>query len=183
MPNSNGTAKRPRKDLILPWRRPPSGGVSEIAQKGVEVHGDHRVDKSLPSAADAVPQPVDDAVEVKFPRCNAAVCKRDASEWNLADAILAECSQTGEDGVRNGSYAKINAMREEIAQNHGIDLSFERVRKLRKVAAAFPPGRRRPAVSLESHLEAGTTEALDDVINRTPGGVAVRPHPDPRLPP
>ena len=102
--------------------------------------------------------------EIKFPRCDAAVRKTVGGEWDLADAILAECSETGEDGVRNGSYAKMEAMREEIATNHGVELSFERIRKLRKVASAFPPGRRRPAVSLEGHLEAGTPEALDAFI-------------------
>ena len=68
----------------------------------------------------------------------------------------------------NESYAKMKAMREEIAANHGIDLSFERIRKLRKVAAAFPPGRRRPAASMEAHLEAGAPEKLDALIDSAP---------------
>jgi hypothetical protein len=121
----------------------------------------------------ALPQPADDNSGVEFPRCNAAVRKMEGGEWELADAIVAECSDPGPDGVRDESYARINAMREEIAKNHGIDLSFERVRKLRKVAAAFLPGRRRPAVSLEAHVEAGSPEALDDIINRTPAGTAL----------
>jgi hypothetical protein len=112
-------------------------------------------------------------VELRFPRCDAAVRTLTHDTWELADAIVAECSEPGPNGVRNDSHAKINAMREEIARNHGIDLSFERVRKLRKVAAAFPPGRRRPAVCLEAHLEAGSPQALDDTINRTPPGVAI----------
>jgi hypothetical protein len=64
----------------------------------------------------------------------------------------------------------MKAMRQEIARNHGIDLSFERIRKLRKVATAFLPGRRRPGVSLEVHLEAGTPEALDPFIDNAPNG-------------
>ena len=96
--------------------------------------------------------------------------KTDGGEWELADAILAECCETGKDGVRNESYAKIEAMRQEIAKNHGVQLSFERIRKLRKVASAFPPGRRRPGVSLEGHLEAGTPEALDEFISSAPNG-------------
>jgi hypothetical protein len=108
--------------------------------------------------------------EVKFPRCDAAVRKMEGGEWELADAIVAECSETGDDGVRNGSYAKMEAMREEIAKNHGVALSLERVRKLRKVASAFPPGRRRPAMALDGHLEAGTPEALDAFINNAPNG-------------
>ena len=55
--------------------------------------------------------------------------------------------------MRNGSQAKMEEMKEEIAKHHGVDLSLERIRKLRKVAAAFPPGRRRPGVSVEAHLE------------------------------
>jgi hypothetical protein len=113
------------------------------------------------------------AADIKFPLCDAAVGKREGCEWALADAILAECSETGEDGGQNGSYAKMEAMREEIAKNHGVDLSFERIRKLRKVASAFPPGRRRPGVSLEGHLESGTPEALDELIKRTPKGTAL----------
>ena len=110
---------------------------------------------------------------VKFPLCDAAVRKMEGGEWDLADAILAECSETGEDGVRNGSHAKMEAMRAEIAQNHGVELSLERIRKLRKVASTFPPGRRRPAVSLEGHLEAGTPEALDALIKSAPDGTAL----------
>ena len=112
----------------------------------------------------------DGVAEVKFPRCDAAVLKRNGSEWDLADAILAECSETGDDGVRNELHALMKAMRAEIAKNRGFELSFERIRKLRKVASAFPPGRRRPAVSLEGHLEAGTPEALDGFINSAPPG-------------
>jgi hypothetical protein len=110
---------------------------------------------------------------IKFPRRDAAVGKREGFEWALADAILAECSEPGEDGVRNGSQAKMEAMQKEIAKNHGVDLSVGRIRKLRKAASTFPPGRRRPAVSLEGHLEAGTPEALDALINGAPKGTAL----------
>ncbi len=109
---------------------------------------------------------------VKFPRCDVAVRNLEKNEWALADAILAECPDPGPDGVKNNAYGVIEALREGIAKNHGVDLSFERIRKLRKVAAAFPPGRRRPAVSLEAHLEAGTPEALDKFIKLAPAGSA-----------
>ena len=108
--------------------------------------------------------------EVKFPLCDVAVRKKEGSEWELADAIVAECSEVGENGARNGSNAKMKAMREEIAKNHAVELSLERIRKLRQVASAFLPGRRRPAVSLEGHLEAGTPDALDGFITSTPNG-------------
>ena len=64
----------------------------------------------------------------------------------------------------------MEAMREEIAKNHGVELSLVRIRKLRKVASAFPPDRRRPGVSVEGHLEAGTPEALDELIESAPEG-------------
>ena len=111
--------------------------------------------------------------DIKFPLCDAAVRKTESGEWDLADAILAECSGPGENGVRNGSQAKMKEMREEIAKNHGVDLSVERIRKLRNAASTFLPGRRRPAVSLEGHLEAGTPEALDVLINGAPKGTAL----------
>jgi hypothetical protein len=110
---------------------------------------------------------------VKFPLCDAAVRKTEGGEWELADAILAECFEPGEDGVRNGSQAKMKEMQEEIAKNHGVELSMVRIRKLRKAASSFPPDRRRPAVSLEGHLEAGTPEALDEFIKSAPKGTAL----------
>ena len=123
--------------------------------------------RSLSEAAG--PQPAI-SNSVQFPLCDAAVEKRKVGDWALADAIVEECSETGEDGVRNGSQAKMVAMREEIAKNHGVDLSLERIRKLRKVASTFPAGRRRPAASLEGHLEAGTPEVLDAITNSAPNG-------------
>jgi hypothetical protein len=110
---------------------------------------------------------------IKFPRCDAAVRKWEGSEWEMADAILAECSETGGDGVRNGSNAKMKTMQEEIAKNHSVDLSFERIRKLRTLASAFPPGRRRPGVSVQGHIESGTPEALDEVIKSAPKGTVL----------
>jgi hypothetical protein len=108
--------------------------------------------------------------EIKFPLCDAAIQKIESGGWELADAIVAECSETGDDGVRNASYAKMEEMRQEIAANHGLHLSLERIRKLRQVASAFRPGRRRPAVSVESHLEAGTPDVLDELIKGAPNG-------------
>jgi hypothetical protein len=138
-----------------------------VANPGSEVAV---ADKSREPGVNVDSMKNDAAGEVKFPRCDAAVRKRDGSEWDLADAILAECCEPGDDGVRNESHAKMKAMRQEIATNHGFELSFDRIRKLRKVASAFPPGRRRPAVSLEGHLEAGTPGALDAFITSTPEG-------------
>ena len=67
----------------------------------------------------------------------------------------------------------MNAMRAEIVKNYGVELSLERIRKLRKVASAFLAGRRRPGVSLETHLEAGTPDALDEFVKAAPKGIAL----------
>lgn len=112
--------------------------------------------------------------EIKFPLCDAAVQKIERGGWDLADAIVAECSETGDDGVKNELYSLMNAMRDEIAKNRGVELAFERIRKLRRAATAFPPGRRRPgAVSLEGHLEAGTPDVLDELINCAPSSATL----------
>jgi hypothetical protein len=114
--------------------------------------------------------PAATAAAVEFPLCHAAVENIKCDTWALADAILAECSEPGPNGVRTGSNAGMEKMRAEIARNHGIELSFERVRKLRKAASTFPAGRRRPGeASLEAHLEAGTPDKLDELIRKTPG--------------
>jgi hypothetical protein len=122
------------------------------------VHGSHAETDSQETAT------------VEFPLRHAAVGNIGRDKWVLADAILAECSEPGSIGVRTGSYTKMEKMRAEIARNHGVELSLERVRKLRKVASAFPAGRRRPGeASLEAHLEAGTPDELDELIRKTPG--------------
>lgn len=114
--------------------------------------------------------PAANAPVVEFPLCDAAVENIKRDEWALADAILAECSEPGANGVRTGSNASMEKMRAEIARNHGVELSFERVRKLRKAASTFPAGRRRPGdASLEAHLEAGTPDKLDELIRKAPG--------------
>jgi hypothetical protein len=146
-----------------------SGSQNRVDQNSVDQNGPE-------DAVHSESPPLQPIVAIGFPLCDAAVRKCKGGDWDLADATLAECSETGEDGVRNDSYAKIEAMRKEIAKNHGVELSFERVRKLRKVASAFPPfppGRRRPGVSLEGHLEAGTPEALEKIINNAPEGTAL----------
>jgi hypothetical protein len=99
--------------------------------------------------------------------------KMNGGGWDLTDAIVDECSVTGENGVRNGSQDKMEAMRDEIAKNRGVDLKLERIRKLRKAASAFPAGRRRPGVSLETHLEARTPDALDEFVKTAPKGTAL----------
>ena len=131
------------------------------------------VPRPLGASTQAAARQPDIRNDVEFPLCDAAVAKKELSNWELADAIVEECSETGADGVRNGSHDKMEAMREEIAKNHGVTLSLERIRKLRQVASAFPASRRRPAVSIEGHLEAGSPEALDAFIKSAPTGTAL----------
>jgi hypothetical protein len=130
-------------------------------------HGSHAETNSQETAT---AMPAATAPVVEFPLCHAAVGNIERHEWALADAILAECSEPGANGVRTGSYSKMEKMRAEIARNRGVELSLERVRKLRKAASTFPAGRRRSAeVSLEAHLEAGTPDELDELIRKTAG--------------
>jgi hypothetical protein len=201
MTTTNGVsadAKRTRTKAVIVEkgrRRPVPGRLGASTQESVPQAVNNNLPRQGPFAdttapvnlgsesavADNVRDPSTNArsvnnaavAEVKFPLCDAAVRKREGGEWELADAIVSECSETGDDGVRNGSHAKMEAMREEIAKNRGVMLSLERVRKLRKAASAFAPGRRRPAVSIEGHLEARTPEALDALIESAPNGTAL----------
>ena len=174
-------------------RRPMSEASAARTQAAVQQPADHDLPRQGPLAtatvnvgskssvadnsqelgADAYSMKNDAVAELQFPLCDAAVQKIDSGDWDLADAILAECSETGDAGVRNELHALMKAMRDEIAKNRGVALSFERVRKLRKVASAFPAGRRRPGVSLEAHLEAGTPDALDAFISDAPSGTSL----------
>jgi hypothetical protein len=166
----NGSALDDVKVLADEGAALPAGG-GDRHSSGTQVAIDHDIHQHGQQADSPPLQPT----EIAFPLCDAAVRSSEGSEWKLADAIEAECSETGADGARNGSYSKMEAMREEIAKNLGVELSFERIRKLRKVASAFPPvppGRRRPGVSLEGHLEAGTHEALEKIMNTAPEGTA-----------
>jgi hypothetical protein len=165
-----------RKPVVISQFKRPVRPKDGSTNDGVPEPTDYGspADNSREPSANAYGMKNAAVAELEFPLCDAAVQKRDGSEWDLADAIVAECSETGDHGVRNGSYAKMEAMREEIAKNHGVALSLERVRKLRKVASAFPPGRRRPGVSLDGHLEAGTPEALDAFVNRASGPTQAR---------
>ena len=174
-----GSFRRARKPLCRKHQvQGPLADTTALANLGSEsaVADNSRDPGSMNNAAVA---------KVEFPLCDAAIRKREGGEWALAEAIVSECSETGEEGVRNESYVAIEAMRQEIATNHGIELSFERIRKLRKVASAFPAGRRRPAVSLDGHLEAGTPDALDKLVQAAPAGtvltrdyIRLQKHPD-----
>jgi len=163
-----GIQKHGEKVILL-----PTGASQEAAGKSPSIQPeDDREDPGahgLDAETNATAMPDATAPVVEFPLCHAAVKNIERDEWVLADAILAECSEPGLNGIRTGSYSKMEKMRAEIIRNHGVELSFERVRKLRKVASAFPAGRRRPGeASLEAHLEAGSPEELDELILKTP---------------
>lgn len=176
MTNQPGSQSEPnleQRDLIYAVKD-LSAETKQTRAKSIIVEKVKRRIVSKPFGASAqgtVLQPANcDAI--KFPLCDAAVLAREGGEWKLADAIVAECSEPGEDGVRNESYAKMDSMRTEIAKNHGVELSFERIRKLRKVASAYPAGRRRPGISVEAHIEAGTPEVLNELVKAAPAGTA-----------
>jgi hypothetical protein len=67
-------------------------------------HGSHAETNSQETAT---AMPAATAPVVEFPLCHAAVGNIERHEWALADAILAECSEPGANGVRTGSYSKI----------------------------------------------------------------------------
>jgi hypothetical protein len=117
----------------------------------------------------AVPQPARRNA-LDYPLCDAAVRNTAQGAWKLADAILAECSDPGPNGARNESQAKMEAMRQEIKINHGVEYSLVWIRKNRQVASAFPPDRRRSGVSLAAHMEAGTPDVLDGLVKAEPVG-------------
>jgi hypothetical protein len=174
-----GVQKREKDTLLPPSASQKAAGKSPSIQPGQRAeddgehpgtdqqsHGSH-AETSGQETVTAMPAAT---AHIEFPLCDAAVGKIERDEWVLADAILAECSEPGRNGVRTGSHTKMEEMRAEIARNHGVELSFERVRKLRKVAFTFPAGRRRPGeASLEAHLEAGTPDELDELIRKNPG--------------
>jgi hypothetical protein len=171
--------KHEKVTLLPPNAAQKAAGKSPPIQPGqTEEHGEHPgTDQhahgshgETNSQQTATARPAATGPVVEFPLCHAAAGNIERDQWALADAIVAECSEPGPNGVRTGSYTRMEKMRAEIARNHGVELSLERVRKLRKVASAFPAGRRRPGeASLEAHLEAGTPDELDELIRKTPG--------------
>ena len=174
--------RRPAPSSLGDSTQAPVPKVANTPVTGIE---DAVADNSRDPSANASSVSNAAVAEVNFPLCDAAVRKMNSDEWELAAAIVVECSETGDAGVRNASYAKMEAMQQEIAKNHGVELSVERIRKLRKVASAFPAGRRRPDVSIEGHLEAGTPEALDELAKAAPAGtvltrdfIRLQKHPD-----
>jgi hypothetical protein len=177
--NSSVQKHSDKVTLLPPSASQKAAGKSPPIQPGqrAEEHGGHpgtdqhshgsRAETDSQETATAMPAGAATAVE--FPLCHAAVANIACGTWVLADAILAECSEPGPNGVRTGSYTRMEKMRVEIARNHGVELSLERVRKLRKAASTFPPGRRRPGeASLEAHLEAGTPDELEELVRKFP---------------
>ena len=129
MANSKSTSKnRPTGNLIKRQPYQPLTRISRAGGNDAKVGSDQRIAHSLTSPAvgalflphgsstDIGVSPVDAqangdefdarmteiyaaAGEVKFPLCDAAARKMEGGEWELADAIVAECSETGDDGV------------------------------------------------------------------------------------
>jgi hypothetical protein len=157
-------------ELLPPGVSPKAAGKSPPIQPGQRAEEDGEHPGTDQHSHGSHSETDSQQTVVEFPLCHAAVRNIERDGWALADAILAECSEPGPNGVRTDSYAKMDKMRAEIAGAHGVELSLERLRKLRKAAFTFPAGRRRPGeASLEAHLEAGTPDELDELIQKTPG--------------
>ena len=83
--------------------------------------------------------------------------------WALGDALVVECRAPGEDGIRTGSDERIRQAA-KVLKTNGVDYSFEHLRELRRVAAAFSAGERSPALAWSIHNAAGTPENLKKVL-------------------
>jgi hypothetical protein len=110
------------------------------------------------------------AAAASFPRTLEAARELSAAEqsnwaalWKLGDALIAECGAPGPDGVRTGTDAKLQKAKKALGQ-HGLPYSFDHLRSLRGVAAAWPAGDRSPAVSWTCHRAAVDLETLKAAI-------------------
>jgi hypothetical protein len=84
-------------------------------------------------------------------------------QWALGDALLEECGAPGDDGVNNGSGAKLQAAQVELAAD-GFEYEVDTLRKYRDLSATFPAGTRIPAVSHRVHIECRTPGMLKAVL-------------------
>ena len=90
---------------------------------------------------------------MKFPRIVAAVKNRERSAWDLADAIVVEVPQGDGDTMR--------AAQDAIQASSGVIYSPGTLAKYRRVAEAFPPGRRPYRLSF-THYEVLATVPPSD---------------------
>jgi len=92
----------------------------------------------------------------KFPGVLDAIREADQTNWELGDALLAECGpHDGERGLKEAA--------KELAEHSSAELSVPKLARLRRVAEAFPPNRRYP-LPWKLHEAARSPRFLDLVV-------------------
>jgi hypothetical protein len=93
---------------------------------------------------------------VQFPNVLAAVRNAEACRWELGDVLVAGLGPTPTCEVWR-----------EVAELTDLDVKL--LKRLHRVAASFPPDRRRP-VGWSMHEAAENPDVLDAIIEGTPHG-------------
>ncbi len=101
---------------------------------------------------------------MKFPRTIAAVQKRDRCMWEIGDALLAECGRPSVDGVKDGSWEKLELAVNAIEAAKVTDYTVKTLSKIRSIAFAFSKDARRASLSWSAHADAGSPEMLSAVV-------------------
>jgi len=65
-----------------------------------------------------------------------ACLRREASQWEIGDALIEECGKPSKKGDNDDSYAKIKAVAKEL-ESKGIDYSFNTLRVMRETSFAW----------------------------------------------
>jgi hypothetical protein len=96
----------------------------------------------------------------------AAVRDLDSSNWEIGDALLAECGPPGNNEILRKASAY-------LLEEGGVEYDVERLSELRRVAYAFPVSERRAEYCWVIHREAGSPEMLAWIIAGTPKGTVI----------
>jgi len=99
----------------------------------------------------------------KYPLTMKAAQGLERDQWTLGDALLKECGPPSENGVNNGSFAKLLEAQQELAAN-GIDYAENTLRIYRDVSYWFSAATRIAAVSHRVHIECGSPQVLNAVL-------------------
>lgn len=103
----------------------------------------------------------------KYPKTFAAAQQAEISAWAIGDALLEECGAPGDDHSNNDSFAKLKEAQAELEAN-GIDYIENTLRRYRDTSHHFPHARRRASVSHAVHMECGSPEMLDALLEGWP---------------
>lgn len=93
----------------------------------------------------------------KFPKTIAAIQRRDRSQWEIGDALLAETDV-------GGSHDELQEVAEELEHQKIEGYSIEHLRKLRATSHNFPSRARETSISWDAHKHAGSPEMLETIV-------------------